>query len=100
MIHGFMISGCAIYDVFYNDAWARIDSPNNHFEKFWGAWSLAYFLVDSVMMVALNIHDAAILLHHGVILIGYSIMLHSNYGGAIQFIALYAGELSNLPMHF
>ena len=22
MIHGFVISGCAIYDVFFNDAWA------------------------------------------------------------------------------
>lgn len=100
MIHGFVISACAIYDVFVNDDWNRLDSPNNHFEKFWGAWSFAYFITDSIMMVYLNIHDAAILLHHGVILVGWSIMIHTDYGGAILFTSLYAGELSNLPMHF
>lgn len=99
MIHGFVISACAIYDVYYLNAWDRLDFPNNSFEKFWGSWSYAYFMVDSIMMIYLNIHDAAILLHHAVIIIGYTIMLYTGYGGPVQFVALYAGELSNLPMH-
>ena len=73
IIHGVIILGCGAYEVFVSKT--EIQDPNNWFEQFWGAWSMAYFIHDTVMMLILGLADTAILIHHFVITVGFIVMI-------------------------
>jgi hypothetical protein len=55
MVHGFIIVGCAYYEVFV--AQNDVTKPNTHFHCIMGAWSCAYFIHDTVMMLILGLAD-------------------------------------------
>lgn len=99
IVHGVVILLCAAYEVFITKRDQELQAPNNWFEHFWGAWSMSYFFVDTIMMLKLNLANKAILLHHGVLIVGYIVMIHQGHGGAIEFVGIYTAEISNFPMH-
>jgi len=77
----------------------QFGARNINFQQFIIISSCAYFIYDTIACIYYGLVDKGLIIHHTMVMIGYSSALFQHYGATEALIGLFFAEVSNFPMH-
>lgn len=97
LIHGIMCIILSFYDITYLNL--PCGSPNHPVQTFLITVSCGYFLYDLLAMMYYGLLDRSMLLHHGICILGYYLVLCFGASASELIAGVYISEVSNPFMH-
>ncbi len=97
MVHSSTVTLMGAYRLFCTET--DYASLNSDLDVFIMIYSAGYFVEDFTFMWYLGLLDRAMTIHHGAVLLLYTLNLNSGYGGCMTSLSIFWAELSNPAMH-